>query len=487
MLRFPLRSACFRISLFIAVAAALLLPPRGAEAAKNVILMVSDGAGYNTWLATSMYQGKVGKQVYDQPEWVSLSCSTYPLNLSGKPTGNLQQDDALVYDPAKAWDSTRTGGKLGSFAGYNFLLKTFTDSAAAATALATGHKTYNSAINWSNDDRPMKGETIAEVAKANGKSVGVITTVQWSHATPAGLGGAHNVSRNAYANIANEMLDSTWLDVIMGAGHPGFDADGQPRDEKGRYQYVGGEKTWSELKAGKRAWKLIERKADFEAMGAGPTPPKVLGTVQVASTLQQGRKRGQAKPGAAAADPYADPLNANVPSLAVMTRAAINCLDDNKQGFYLMIEGGCIDGANHMNQPDRMIEEQEDFLKAIEAVVAWVEANSNWNDTLLILTADHDCGLLWGPNSSKVAFDPLEDRGQGKLPGMKYLSHSHSNSLVPLYARGAGSEQLVSRVIGDDVTAASQWNVSGKYIDNTDVGAVMQAEVGGVKKAKSGE
>ena len=64
------------------------LRPQPAWAAKNVILMIADGGGHNTWLAASMYQGKVGKQVYDQPGWLRFSCCTYPLNLSTKPTGD---------------------------------------------------------------------------------------------------------------------------------------------------------------------------------------------------------------------------------------------------------------------------------------------------------------------------------------------------------------------------------------------------------------
>ena len=77
-----------------------------AWAAKNVILMIADGSGYNSWLAASLYQGKLGKQTYDQSGWIRLSCCTYPLNLSRQPTGDLAQDQALVYDPLKAWDST---------------------------------------------------------------------------------------------------------------------------------------------------------------------------------------------------------------------------------------------------------------------------------------------------------------------------------------------------------------------------------------------
>ncbi len=229
----------------VATVVLALLPGRDAWAAKNVILMIADGSGNNTWLATSMYQGKVGQQIYDRPGWLRLACSTYPLNLSSKPTGSPEQLPTLVYDPARAWDETVAPSKLGKFAGYAYLKRGYTDSAAAATALATGRKTYNNAINWSNDNQPMLGQTIAEIAKAHGKSVGVITTVQWCDATPAGLGGAHNVTRNNHAEITNEMLGAAWLDVIMGAGHPEFDDGGAPIADakKIKYQDVGGEET----------------------------------------------------------------------------------------------------------------------------------------------------------------------------------------------------------------------------------------------------
>jgi alkaline phosphatase len=492
------RAAACRQLVWFLIALAAILTAQPAFAAKNVILMIADGGGHNAWLATSMYQGKLGKQVCDQPGWLRLSCCTYPLTLSHQPTGDRKQDPALLYDPAKAWAALPNS--LPS--GYCYLITTPTDSAAAATAMATGRKTYNNAINWSNDDRPMRGETIAEIAKAQGKSVGVITTVQWSDATPAGLGGAHSVSRSHHVEIANEMLGAAWLDVIMGAGNPDYDDDGQPlpNGKKRDYQYVGGQETWKTLKSGERPWRLIESKADFETLTSGPTPPKVLGTAQVATTLQEKRSRGRATlprsaaPVAAAApvgaavelppQPFAVPFNRNVPSLAVMAKAAINCLDDNPNGFFLMIEGGAVDWANHANEPERMIEEQIDFMKAVEAVVAWVESHGGWNDTLLILTADHETGLLWGPDSSKVAFQPLEDRGPGKLPGMKYNSHGHSNSLVPLYARGPGSQRFAAWVKGKDTTAATCWRYSGQYVDNTDVFAVMRAEVTGERGAR---
>jgi alkaline phosphatase len=461
----------------------LLLAISPAYAAKNVIIMISDGAGYNSWLAASMYQGKVGKQVYDRPGWVKVSSATYPLNRSTKPTGNLEQDKSVVYDPFKAWDATRIGTKPSECTGYAYLKDTPTDSAAAATAMATGRKTYNNAINWDNEDEAMTGETIAEIAKAKGKAAGVITTVPWSHATPTGFGGAHNVSRSNYAEIANEMLLAPWLDVIMGTGNPDFDDDGQPKSHpsKADYAYVGGKKAWEMLKGGRHpnGWKLIQTKEEFEklANGVETAPAKVLGTAQAATTLEQKRNFGDApSPGQKKVQrqPFELPFNANVPSLAVMSKAAIRALEKNPKGFYLMIEGGAVDWANHANQQERLIEEQIDYLQAIEAVVAWVEQNSNWDDTLLILTADHESGNLWGPDSDNIPYQPLVDNGSGKMPGMKHNQSDHANSLVPIYARGMDAELFGKLIKGKDDKAAATWNISGEYVENTDIFNVMK-------------
>lgn len=470
--------------------------------AKNVILMVADGSGFNTWQASSMYQGKLGKQVYDGPGWNKWACCTYPLTKATKPTGKNVQDASLVYNPAKAWDAAAPDDRTSDAkdvaknlcAAYRFLASTATDSAAAASAMSTGQKTYDNAINWSDLNRPLAGQTIAEIAKRQGKSVGAITSVQWSHATPAGLGGAHNVSRNNYAEIANEMLGAPYLDVIMGAGNPDFDDSGRPvaksgngkpkatngkqESEKNDGRYVGGPATWKQLKSGTHpaGWKLIETKAEFEALTTGKTPRKVVGTAQVATTLQYNRVKAP-KASDPVVLPFSCPFNSNVPTLETMTKGALNCLDNNPDGFYLIIEGGAVDWANHANRPERMIEEFSDFLRAAEAVVRWVETNSSWDETLVILTADHETGLLWGPKSDTVPFDPLVDEGKGSIPGLKYNYKSHSNSLVPLYARGPGSERFDRLVRGTDATAAAKFGFSGRYMENTAVAAVIKASI----------
>ena len=484
--RFSVRGFAAAVVAWGALAAAAL-----AAGAKNVIVLIGDGAGFNSFRALAMYEGKwnaaTGKPdyVYAGRDWIATAATTYPLSTATKPTGAQRQDASLVYDPVEAWRQTPVCVKdARSFAGYQWLMRAATDSAAAATALAAGVKTYNSAINWSDDDKPLLGRSLPELAKARGKACGVVTSVPWSHATPAGLGGAHNRDRDQYEQIAREMLDAATLDVIVGAGNPDFDDNGRPvakhnpKDVAKAFQYVGGQGTWEQLASGRHpaGWTLVQTKADFEALARGDKrpPARLLGVPQVYSTLQQARAKFHATD-----TPYYHPPNRNVPDLATLSRAALAALEADPDGLYLMIEGGAIDWAEHAKQPARLIEEQADFHRAIEAVVAWVERKSNWNETLVIVTADHETGLIWGPNADKTPFDPLVDRGRGTMPGMLYLHKSHTNSLTPVFARGPLSERLASLAEKTDARAGAAWGFSGRYLDNTDIFRVARDAIVG--------
>jgi alkaline phosphatase len=349
-----------------------------AKRVTNVILMISDGAGFNAYSAASYYQyGALGRQPYDRFP-VRFACSTYPLNVSSVPTRNTAPAARRGRYDENVWRGAEAARS------------NWTDSAAAGTALSCGEKTYNSAICWSDMDHPLTN--IAETAKREyGKKIGVITTVTFSHATPACFS-AHDRSRGDAAGIAGEQLTNSVVDVLMGAGHPCYDDNGAPTG-KSEYKYVGGSNLWTALAGGLLGWTLIQDKRDFEALAAGNVPTgRVCGVVQAYRTLQE--QRGGDRTAAA----YAVPFNTNVPTLAVMTRGTINALQkDNPRGFFLMVEGGAIDSAGHYNQPGRVIEEQVDFNQAVQAVVDWVEANGGWKQTLLIITSDHETGQLFGP------------------------------------------------------------------------------------------
>jgi alkaline phosphatase len=308
-----------------------------------------------------------------------------------------------------------------------------------------------------------------QVAEAHGKATGVITSVAWSHATPAGFV-AHNVSRDNYAEIASEMIRDSATDVIMGCGNPWFDDSGQPVGSPNTYKYVGGVDTWKALVDGTAAsdadgdgdldpWTLIQTRKDFQELAHGSTPDRVCGVAQVSNTLQQSRA------GDGYADPFVLPLTETVPTLTEMTAGALNVLDNDPDGFVLMIEGGAIDWAAHENQSGRMIEEEMDFNASAEAVVKWVEQNSSWQETLVIVTGDHETGYLTGPGSDPT-WEPIANNGAGVLPGMEWHSDTHTNALIPLFANGVGSDLLSAYADRTDP-------VRGPYIDNTEIAQLI--------------
>jgi alkaline phosphatase len=415
-----------------------------AHQPKNVIVLIADGCGFNHIISADYYRcGRIPCQVYEDFP-VRLAMSTYPHG--GR------------YDANAAW------------AGFDYVKKGCTDSAAAATAMATGVKTYNEAIGV--DVNRVAVLNILERAEQLGKSTGVITSVPFSHATPAGFV-VHNGDRDNYTQIAEDMINKSAADVVMGCGHPLYDADGRIKNLP-RYKYINAA-VWNELSNGSAGadadadgiadpWTLTQTRAEFQTLAKGPTPKRVFGLARVYETLQEKRS------GDANAVPYKVPLTETVPTLEELTKAALNVLDEDPDGFFIMIEGGAVDWAAHSNESGRLIEEMNDFNNSIEAVLEWVRKNSNWNQTLVIVTADHETGYLTGPGSGQqttgaVWNDPVNN-GLGRLPAMDWHSTGHTNSLVPFFAKGAGAQLFKNKVAGCDP-------VRGPYIDNTDIANVI--------------
>ena len=421
---------------------------KAKQAPKNIIVMISDGCGYYHVDAAGLYQyGRTGAQVYER---FSVVCGMSTYMAGGS------------YDPCQVWGN------------FNHVKDGATDSAAAATAMSCGAKTYNGAIGVDSAKKPLKN--IIERCEERGMATGVVTSVQLSHATPAGFV-AHNEARGNYAEIAREMIYNSAVDCIIGCGHPLYDGDGNLIEDPNAYKYVGGEKAWNELTAGTAGsdadgdgvsdpWVLIETRAQFQALASGQSPKRVFGVPLVAKTLQQARS------GDSHAEPYTVPMIETVPTLEEMTRAALNVLDNDVDGFFLMVEGGAVDWAGHANQSGRVIEEEIDFNKSVEAVVDWVRANSNWGETLVIVTGDHETGYLTGPDSDKTENDPvwqpLLGNGKGNQPGMEWHSNGHTNSLVPFYAKGCGAGLFNKAALRTDPDR-------GPYIDNTDIAKVIFA------------
>lgn len=440
------------VLVLLAIGFTLLLIPscRRAPRPLNIILMISDGCGYNCFDLASLYQsGRTETQIYDSFP-VQFAVSTH--SASGTP-----------YDPQKAWAS------------FDFVLSDPTDSAAAATAMATGIKINDDVVCL--DPEGTRLTSIIELAEVLDKKTGTVTSVPFCHATPAAFL-THADSRYKYEDIARQIIRESPAEVVMGCGHPDYDRSGRPVGES-NFRYVGDRETWEALVHGELGadadrdgycdpWTVIQTAEAFRSLIEGPTPNRVFGIVPTYRTLQQERE------GDEQADPFDVPLVQTVPTLSEMALAALNVLDDGPDGFFLMIEGGAVDWAGEDNQVGRLIEEQISFNRTVEAIVEWIEIHSRWEDTLLIVTSDHETGYITGPGSGKELPDgdlsktwkPLVSRGKGEVPEMEWHSDDHTNSLVPLYAKGYGSERFAA--LADETDP-----IRGPYLDNTEIGHLM--------------
>ncbi|WP_420491811.1 alkaline phosphatase [Neobacillus niacini] len=228
-----------------------------------------------------------------------------------------------------------------------------TDSAAAATAMATGVKTYNGAIGVGNDHTKLK--SVLEAAKEKGKGTGLVATAQITDGTPAAFG-AHVTQRKSMAAIADEYFQDLVngqhkIDVMLGGGSDWFirkDRNLVKEFVKDGFSYV---------------TNLEELKNDRN--------PQVLGLFT----------RGGL--------PRMIDRTKNVPSLSDMTTSAIERLNMNKNGFFLMVEGSQIDWAAHDNDIVGAMSEMEDFEKAFKVAIDFAKKDGH---TLVIATADHSTG-----------------------------------------------------------------------------------------------
>lgn len=238
-----------------------------------------------------------------------------------------------------------------------------TDSAAAGTALATGHKTQNGAIGVLKDlQTPVN--SVAVWAKNSGKRVGVATSVSVDHATPAAFY-AHVAGRGSYYNIGKDLYKAGF-DFYAGSDFLQPTNKDNANDENlydmaGKNGYVIARGYKDYLKKSKKADKMI------------------LFQSEVAS--KQDRN----------AIPYAIDRTKSDLTLQDITRSAVNFLTkDASKGFFLMVEGGKIDWACHSNDAATVFQEVIDFDNAIK--VAYEFYAQHPDETLIVITADHETG-----------------------------------------------------------------------------------------------
>ncbi|MDD9952020.1 MAG: alkaline phosphatase [Zetaproteobacteria bacterium] len=296
-----------------------------------------------------------------------------------------------------AMEKLPTLGMVKTYSSSDFV----TDSAASATALATGVKTRNGMLSMSDPDLDPSGksrplETLFDLAHQAGKSLGIISTARVTHATPAAFY-AHVDDRDKEENIAEQLLDAP-LALLMGGGRQAFTTTRKD-----------GRDLLKELK--QQHWHYVGNRDQLTSL-----------------TL----KKGEAVLGLFA-DSHMDYDLENrlrsprQPSLTEMVQFAMRYLSTNEKGYVLMVEAGRIDHAAHVNRAQDLFGD----LVALDEAVAYAEQHKT-ADTLTVITADHETGGL--------ALNGYKDLPDTKGDGLLSRSTRTSHPLVT-FATGPGETQ----------------------------------------------
>ncbi len=296
-------------------------------------------------------------------------------------------------------------------------LHAYTDSSTSAAEFVTGVKAYNNGINVADDGRFVP--TLFQQLQAAGWKVGTATSVPFNHASPAAMY-AHNVNRDDYQDLARDMLGlpSICQEVHKEGIHPGLDVVlgvgyGQQTNEKalaaqgkdvvqGNSYITDADKAAIDVKNGGKyvvvqttqgvngAKALSEAAATAKERGGrlfGLYGSKNLGHLPYRTA------DGRYDPSPdlnGKAEKYSEADRNEQPTLADMTRAALTVIgSDPSRNFALFVEAGDVDFALHSNNLDNAIGAVYSGEDAIQAIVEWVEKNSNWDESAIIVTADH--------------------------------------------------------------------------------------------------
>ena len=278
------------------------------------------------------------------------------------------QDGTLGNDKL-AMDSIRSGFVKTAWAN-----GPITDSAPAATALSSGYKTNPGVVGLNTEGTPQA--SILEAAELNGLATGIIATAEITHATQSAFS-AHVENRKDYNSIMKQQLYKD-IEVVLGGGSLFFESTGGGKRKDGKdltedikdlgYDYVTTKSEMNESSSDK-LWGLFAEKDlayDFD---------------RVSQEIEE------------------------QPSLAEMTEKAIEVLEKDEDGFFLMIEGSKIDWAAHANDPAGAIGDILAFDDAVQVALDYAKENQ---DTIVVVTTDHaNSGFSIGNESTTSGYNDL--------------------------------------------------------------------------------
>jgi alkaline phosphatase len=333
-----------------------------------------------------------------------------------------------------------------------------TDSAAAATAIATGVKTVNGAVAIDADG--LERTTILELAKASGRSVGLVSTCQITDATPAAFA-AHVPLRAEQSEIARQYIERSRVDLILGGGAVHWFPMGEILPTA-----LTADKPWKGVGA---TGNLVAR-AQAHGYEFVATADALQSSVARRSRHSGGPLLGlfagqeffvQTPEGLGAA--YDPPV-----SLADMTAAALSILSSNPDGFFLVVEESAIDRMAHRNNAPLTLKGVLELDRAVQVAQAFAR---NSPDTLIVVTADHECGGLAVAGSLDQPY-PYEPGGglldtllageDGPFPVagsdygfvMGWATTGHTAAPVPVTSDGPGAELLTGSIQNTDLFLA---------------------------------
>ncbi len=468
--------------------------------AKNVIMIVGDGMGWEMVRAGAIakqidegHQGNTLEDFYTEGKGEGLSfqelegytnATTYSTIIDGNPgnsafegsprdrvtgEGELREgftlpsdsdDSSTGFDPSFNPYANEDFPGVGNLVGYDpqqggpqpwiqgsnpdYIKQNYTDSAAAGTSLYSGVKTFAGALGVDIFEQPV--ETILETAKAQGKATGTVSSVPFSHATPAATashvnargklddgipeGALEGQEFDAGDSVTQQMLLETQPDLILGGGHP-LDYNNTDSEIGGElnFRYIA-ESTYEELSNNPDGdnlygYNFLERNPNaaetlldaaealnpedgdrlfglYGARGQNGNLPLVTADSDYSNTglntfsHRSSQRAGETPdlnrplmPGETIEDFIAREANEN-PTLAEMTEASLEFLSKDEDGFFLAVEQGDMDWVLHDNNMDNLLGTFRDIDETVEVTVDWIMENGGWEENLLIVTADHD-------------------------------------------------------------------------------------------------
>ncbi|MGM0555956.1 MAG: alkaline phosphatase [Myxococcota bacterium] len=344
-------------------------PPRPTERPRRIIMLIGDGMGVP-----------------------SISAATYA---KGEPLAMLGMQE------------------FGYMTTHSYEFVT-TDSAASATALATGHKTHFEGVSVqpgtsraSEDEKTHHLRTALESARDRGMRTGLVSTSRIVHATPAAFA-SHRANRKSYEDIAMDLTEAR-VDVLLGAGTRFFADRADGKDLLNQMEQSG----------------YMVAKTPAEVREASGMTNKLLGLM--------GEK--DLPPAGSAERPM---------TLEEMTQSAIDVLDrDNEDGFFLMVEGSQIDWRAHEMDGEGVVEETLDFDGAVAAALDYA---SKRDDTLVVATSDHETGgmavidpkyaeafedAIGGRDAATAMTHPKGTSGPDALAPTQYLDIGRADGRLP--------------------------------------------------------